>query len=108
MYRKFNENHILELNDIQYFRAERILIGVYLRDGKKELIDYPLNRLEGILPNHFLRIHRSIIVNLKDMISYQHVGGSSYRMKLKSGTMLPISRSRIKKLKALLPLPNQN
>ena len=98
VYRKRNENHLIPLESVLFFKASRVHVEVNLLDGRMELIEKPLNRLEDILPSHFIRIHRSYIVNLNYVESYKHVGGSSYRIFLKNKDFLPVSRYRVKML----------
>jgi len=102
IYREKNENHLIPVQDIRFFKAERILVEVHLRNGRMELVEKPLNQLEEILPDHFVRIHRSYIVNIHQVASYQYVSGGVYEIRLKDGDVLPVSRSRAKKLKEQL------
>jgi len=100
--RERNENRLIPVQEIQYFKAERFLVEVHLLRGDTELVEKPLNKLEEILPDHFLRIHRSFIVNLQQVDSYRSVSGGLYEMYLKDGNVLPVSRSRVKKLNLIL------
>jgi len=102
VYRKANKNYLLPIKEVMYFEAARILVEAHLQDRKMELIEKSLNRLEEILPAHFVRIHRSYIVNLNYITSYQHSGRSVYKVLLKDGQTLPISRHRIKAVNKLL------
>ncbi|MFC1724193.1 LytTR family transcriptional regulator DNA-binding domain-containing protein [candidate division KSB1 bacterium] len=102
VYRKRNENHLLPLENVLYFKASRVFVEVNMSDGRMELIEKPLNRLEDILPDNFFRIHRSYIVNLHYVTSYKHAGGSSYYVQLKNDDYLPVSRYRVKMLNKLL------
>lgn len=44
---------------------------MYFEDGSKELVSKPLNHFENLLPEDgFFRIHRSHLVNLKKIKSY--------------------------------------
>ena len=102
VYRKQNENHLISVENVRFFKAERFLIEVHLQNGEVELLEKPLNQLEEILPEHFMRIHRSYIVNLRYVTSYKYVSGGAYEMLLKDGLVLPISRYRVKHLKESL------
>jgi len=50
--------------DISYFSAEEKYVTIHAKDGKTYLCDFPLKNLEDKLGEKFLRIHRSLLVNL--------------------------------------------
>jgi DNA-binding LytR/AlgR family response regulator len=98
VYRKRNTDYFLRVKDVVFFRAVRYLVEAHTAGGEAVLLEKPLNRLEQILPDDFIRIHRSYIVNLDHVLSFRHQGGSSYGLRLRSGQELPISRQRYKHL----------
>ena len=102
VHRLGRENRLLAIDKIVFFKAVRIFVQAHLQDGGKVLLDKHMNGLEHLLPDRFLRIHRSYIVNADWIECYQHSGVSRYRMRLKDGTVLPISRSRYPELHRLL------
>lgn len=53
----------LKLLDIIYFKSGDKYVTVFLKNGEQYLTEQSLIRLENKLPDYFLRIHRSIIVN---------------------------------------------
>jgi len=102
VYRERNENHLISVHKIRFFKADRYIIEMHIQQSETQLVEKPLNQLESILPNHFLRIHRSYIVNLNFVESYRYTSGGMYEIQLKDGNVLPVSRSRTKELKDLL------
>jgi len=54
---------IIRLEDIVLFQAEDKYVTVYTRQGESHLISQSLSQLEQKLPEHFLRINRSSIIN---------------------------------------------
>ena len=54
---------LIDYEDITHFQAEDKYTRVFTKSGKKYLGDWSLGQLEKDLPNQFLRIHRSFIVN---------------------------------------------
>ena len=50
--------------DVCYFSAEEKYVTIHQRDGKTYLCDFPLKSLENKLGGKFLRIHRSLLVNV--------------------------------------------
>ncbi|MGM0443851.1 MAG: LytR/AlgR family response regulator transcription factor [Fibrobacterota bacterium] len=57
-----------------------------------------LESLTSILPKRFIRIHKSYIVDSREIQKVKVYGGGKYRALLKDGTYLPVSRSRYKQL----------
>lgn len=66
---------------------------------KKKTMSYYENTLDG---NHFVRVHRSFIININELTGIQSFEKNSYRAILKNGERIPISRSAYAPLKELL------
>jgi two-component system LytT family response regulator len=98
---------------ITFLRAEEIdwveAAGNYLRlhVGKEEhLLRETMNGLEARLdPQHFLRIHRSTIVNLERVKQMQASFHGEYVVLLHDGTRLTLSRGYRDKLQEILEKP---
>lgn len=54
---------LIKLSDILHIQAEDKYVFLHTVDGKKHLTDFTLSTLEEKLPEEFLRIHRSDIIN---------------------------------------------
>jgi two-component system LytT family response regulator len=54
---------LIKLEDIVHVQAEDKYVFLHTSDGKKHLTDYTLAILEEKLPEEFLRIHRSEMIN---------------------------------------------
>ncbi|WP_379084945.1 LytR/AlgR family response regulator transcription factor [Pedobacter sp. UC225_65] len=54
---------LIKLEDIVHVQAEDKYVFLHTSDGKKHLTDYTLAVLEEKLPEEFLRIHRSEMIN---------------------------------------------
>ena len=54
---------LIKLSDIVHVQAEDKYVFLHTEDGKKHLTDFTLSALEEKLPEEFLRIHRSEIIN---------------------------------------------
>ena len=80
--------------------------GDYARihaDGKSYLVYRTLNELEARLdPAEFLRVHRSAIVRLDQIQEVEPAGSGRYRVTLKVGGILTVSRGRAQALKRLI------
>ena len=92
----------LAVSAIMWVRAE----GDYARihaGGKSYLVYRTLNDLEARLePADFLRVHRSAIVRLDQIVEVQAAGSSRYHLTLADGTTLIVSRSRAAALRRLI------
>lgn len=73
-----------------------------LTDGRRELHDKTLERLEAILPADFERIHKSYLVRLSAVKALHAAEGSHYEAELKNGTRVPVGRMRYKELRERL------
>jgi two-component system, LytTR family, response regulator len=52
-----------------------------------------LNELESQLPEAFMRIHRSLIVNLDKIVKTKYLGNNTYELNMQNGATLISSRS---------------
>ncbi|TVR05432.1 MAG: DNA-binding response regulator [Spirochaetaceae bacterium] len=84
------------------FQAEDGL--VFLREEEESyLVDATLNALEVELdPAAFLRIHRSVIVNLSRVEAVVPLGKGQFRVTLPNQRELPVGRTRVDELKKRL------
>lgn len=97
-----SEIRLIEIDDIVYIKGAGVYSELFLDNDEKELHHQNLERINLLLPSHFVRIHKSFIVNLyfaRTIISH---GGSKYSLVLKKGLELPVSRHRYQTLKHML------
>jgi two-component system LytT family response regulator len=92
----------IALSAITWIRAE----GDYSRihAGTASYLVYrTLTELETRLdPSSFLRVHRSAIVRLDQIVEVQNAGSSRYRVTLTDGTALIVSRTRAGALRKMI------
>ncbi len=100
--RKLSQNFMVNVEDICFFRAVGYLVEIHKNDGKKDLIEKSLNFLEQILPDRFVRVHRSYIVDINRIASYRRLITGVYEISMKDGTRIPLSVSRLKSLSGIL------
>jgi two-component system LytT family response regulator len=63
-------------DEVSYLEAEDKYVYLHTLEGKRHLLDHSLTTLEEKLPEHFVRISRSVIVNRKQIREIQrHLGG---------------------------------
>jgi two-component system LytT family response regulator len=94
----------LKTDEIDWVEAEGKY--VYLHVGKdSHLMRQSISGLESELdPAKFIRIHRSAIVNIERIQELQPWFHGEYRVLLRNGTQLMLSRSHREKLQSLLGL----
>lgn len=63
-----NKIVLIKIEKIILFKAEDKYVAVFDTDGNKHIINQSLNYLEGQLPDNFIRVHRTYIIN-KDKIA---------------------------------------
>lgn len=55
--------HKISVENLVYIESESEYVNYHLENGKKILANQSLKKLESSLPNGFLRVHRSYIIN---------------------------------------------
>ena len=93
-----DEYKLIQIENIVYMKSVGSYIELHLQNGEMELLLKTMNRLEQILPPHFFRMHRSYFINLNEIKSFRHAGGGNYKLMIKDGAELPLSRSKYKEL----------
>lgn len=93
------------VDDIEWIQAAENYVELHAGTAR-HLLQATMNTLEGSLdPEMFLRIHRSLIVNVGQIQELQPAGHGEYVVVLKSGVRLQSSRRYNEKLKALASNP---
>lgn len=93
---------ILKTEDIDWIEAEGKYVRIHI-GGQNHLLREAISFLDARLdPSRFFRAHRSAIVNLDRVTELQPWFNGDYRVLLKDGTSLTLSRSNRKKLGELV------
>lgn len=93
-------NHNLLVKDILFVEIINRRIHIETKDGTIEYIIMPLKKFHDKLPDHFIRIHQSFIINSKYVESYSL---TRYRLRLKTyDNELPIGRSYVNEIRGKL------
>ena len=94
--------HIIPVGKIDFIEAQDDYV-CFRSEGKKYLKQETLSALEGELdPKHFVRIHRSCILNIERLAKIELYAKDSRVAILTDGTRLQVSRAGYVKLKQLL------
>jgi two-component system response regulator LytT len=89
---------IIPVEQVKYLQGAGDYAEVHLHSGMKLLHNKSLEALMKILPNTYVRIHKSYITDLNYIVNLRIYGGGKYECELKDGTVLPVSRTRYKEL----------
>ena len=93
---------VIPADSVQYIEAQDDYVMIYSRNGsfiKQKTMKFYEDNLN---PEQFLRIHRSYIVNITEIKSLESPAKQTYKLLLKSGTALPVSKTGYSKLKDLV------
>lgn len=93
---------MIEVQDLIYIKGAGIYSELHLSNGKLELHDKSLEKLEQLLPHSFERVHKSYIVAIDQIEKIRVNSGSKYELLLKNGELIPIGRTRYAQLKGKL------
>ena len=89
----------VDVEDLLYVQAAENYVQLHLRNAR-HLLHVPIATLEASLdPEMFLRIHRSMIVNVKQVQELETGAHGEYVVVLKGGAKLQASRSYHEKIK---------
>jgi two-component system LytT family response regulator len=92
----------LDAPEIDWIEAADYYVLLHIGD-KSHILRETMTELEAKLdPRKFLRIHRSIIVNIERIAELQARGYSDYLVTLHNGAKLKLSRRRRKKIQSML------
>jgi two-component system LytT family response regulator len=93
------------LEDVDWIRAAENYVELHVGQASN-LLHVTMNTLEKSLdPETFLRIHRSLIVNLQRIKEIQPAGHGEYRLLLSGGIRLHSGRTYHERIRALVASP---
>jgi len=83
---------LLAIDEINYIKAAGNYAEVFVANNKNFLHDKSADKLLKILPDNFIRIHRSYIVPENNISKVIKHGGGKYGIELIDGLEVPMSR----------------
>ncbi len=96
------ELRVLPLDEIDYIEAQADYVAFH-HAGRDHLKPQRISDLETQLdPRQFVRVHRSFIVNLSQVQALERTESDGHAVRLRSGKRLPVSRSGLERLRAVL------
>lgn len=90
---------LIKFEDIVHIQAEDKYVFLHTSDGKKHLTDYTLSTLEEKLPEDFLRIHRSDIINTNHITEIRRGFNGALIFIMSNGSKATSSRSNSESLR---------
>lgn len=102
--KKLGAIELLEITDISYIQAEGHYSLVHLNDQENStaLHAKSIEKIMILLPESFVRVHRSYIVNMHLVQQLTIEEGSRYSVQLKNGQVIPIGRTKYQDVKSFL------
>lgn len=94
--------NLIATKDILYVQSFDKRVKVYKKTGEMFVHNKSLDSILKVLPAHFLQIHRSFLVNGKQIKKIITSKGGSYQIELSTGTLLKMGRNYYKELKSKL------
>ena len=96
----------VRIEDVVYFSAEEKYVTIHVKDAKTHLCDFPLKNLEDKLGDKFLRIHRSLLVNVTKVREIDKHFGSRFVVKMddSSQTKLITGRNYCEQVRRLMEI----
>ncbi|GEL10586.1 DNA-binding response regulator [Flavobacterium glycines] len=83
----------IKLDEITHFEADEKYVTVYT-NKESHLIEQSLSQLEMRLPENFLRVHRSVIVNMNQVMEVQKYFNSRFVITLNNNRKTNITSGR--------------
>lgn len=101
-YKRLGKIEMLAINQVLYLKADGHYCEVHQHNQQSFLHDKSLDRLLNLLPDNFMRIHRSYAVDINAIQNLTTEEGSKYWITLSTGIRLPLGRTKVRDVKARL------
>lgn len=98
--KKRHRIELIPIDNLLYVKGAGAYTELFLTNGRKELHDKSLEKLEQLLSYSFERVHKSYLVKMSEIKEIIVESGSKYMAALRDGTLIPVGRTRYKDLKA--------
>lgn len=99
--RRHGSLSLVDVEDVAFFKGAGDYVEIQLKDGASELHSKSLDALEKILPSHFRRVHKSYLVDMRQVSRILVHGGGKYELELADNTHVPLSRTRYRTISQL-------
>lgn len=92
---------LVQLDEVSLIRGADKYSEVVLESGETRLHDKPLGQLAALLPEEFMRVHKSCIARIDRMVELVSSPGNRHEIIMRNGERAPVSRSLIGLVRAL-------
>lgn len=89
---------LVRIGDIKFIKASGNYSELHTADNRCLLHDKNIDKLVKILPDTFVKVHRSFIVHKSRISKLIKHGGGKYSLELQSGDVVSVSRSMYNEL----------
>ncbi|MES2015998.1 MAG: LytTR family DNA-binding domain-containing protein [Pseudomonadota bacterium] len=93
---------LLPIDEIDHIQADGHYSKVMMRDGAAHFHDKPLDKLIAMLPDFFVRVHRSYAFNMRHFKRLNVEAGGKYSVATQFSEAIPVSRALYPALKESL------
>jgi len=94
--------HVIPVDALDYVEAQDDYVCLHA-GGRRHLKEQTMSEVEAVLdPARFVRIHRSVILNIERLARVEPYAKDSRVAILRDGTTLPVSRAGYARLNELL------
>jgi two-component system, LytTR family, response regulator len=94
--------HVIPVDALDYVEAQDDYVCLHA-EGRRHLKEQTMSEVEAVLdPTRFVRIHRSVILNIERLARVEPYAKDSRIAILRDGTKLPVSRAGYARLNELL------
>ena len=101
-FREGSRTWMVEVRRIRAIHGADQYAEVVLDDDRVLLHEKTLDQLEQLLPEPFMRVHRSHILNLARLVALENEPGSRYFARMENDERVPVSRTKIASLRQRL------
>lgn len=100
--KKMGNIELLTIADIDFLQADGHYCKIICCDGQQHFHEKSLENMLQVLPENFVRIHRSYVVNMRHFKRLSVAAGGKYSMDTTFSKEIPVSRSMYPKIKEML------
>ncbi len=97
-----NKVKVIQVEDIHYLESQDDYVMIYTSDGKYLKGNTMKYYEEHLLPRDFIRVHRSYIVSVDQILNIEPYEKESHILILKCSAKIPVSRNGYGKLREVL------
>lgn len=92
--KRYGSLFLVPVEEVLYFQGAGDYVEIHTRKGETELHSKSLESLEHLLPQHFVRVHKSYLVDVRAVKEIRVHGGGKYELDLGGGVLIPLARSK--------------